>query len=56
MDIKLLETCERCGANVSLTKGTKANDNGLYAVKRCLECGAPPIEKVARLCSGCKLN
>jgi hypothetical protein len=48
-DIKLLETCGKCGDNLTLMESVNMDDNKLYAVKRCLACGQYPVEEVVRL-------
>lgn len=57
-DIKLLETCNECGEHLTLMESIRVEDNTLWAVKRCLNCGGHfiknsdnsiSIEEVARL-------
>lgn len=50
-DIKLLETCEKCGEHLTLMESQRVEDSTLWAVKRCLKCGGPPVEEVVRLYS-----
>jgi hypothetical protein len=49
-DIKLLETCSYCKANLTLMESIRAdNANDVYAVKRCLNCGGYPVEEVLKI-------
>lgn len=47
-DIKLLETCPKCGEHITLM-GSIREDNTLWAVKRCLKCGGYPCTEVVEL-------
>lgn len=48
-DIKLLETCEKCGKPLILMASVRHPEGTLWIVKRCLECGGHPVEEVERL-------
>lgn len=48
-DIKLAETCEHCGENLTLMESVSAVDGALWLVKRCLKCGCRPVEEVVRV-------
>jgi len=48
-DMKLLETCEKCGENLTLMESQRHPEGTLWAVKRCLKCGGHPVEEVVRL-------
>ena len=49
-DIKILETCNNCGANLTLMESVRHPEGTLWAVKRCLSCGGHAVEEVAQLC------
>lgn len=49
-DIKLLETCERCGENLTLMESQRTDqDYSLWLVKRCLKCGSHLLEEVVQI-------
>ena len=55
-DIKLLETCEKCGEHLTLMESigypATSETGELWAVKRCLKCFSHPVEEVVRLHMG----
>lgn len=53
-DIKLLETCGKCGANLTLMESQRHPEGDMWLVKRCLECGGHPVEEVVKLLSNIK--
>jgi transcription elongation factor Elf1 len=55
-DIKLLETCNKCGEHLTLMESQRVGDGTLWVVKRCLHCGGHPVEEVARLLSDIEEN
>lgn len=48
-DIKLLETCDFCGNNITLMESINMDNNETYLVKRCLSCGNYPVIEVIRV-------
>jgi hypothetical protein len=50
-DIKLLETCKKCGANLTLMSSIRCEDGTSWLVKRCLNCGGHQIVNDDGSCS-----
>lgn len=48
-DIKILETCPKCGEHLTLMESISMIDNNPYLVKRCLKCGEYPVTEIAEL-------
>lgn len=51
-DIKLQETCPKCGENITLMESISMVDNCLYLVKRCLKCDNYPMVEVIQVKKG----
>lgn len=53
IDIKLLEQCSKCGENLTLMESINTDNNELWLVKRCLNCGGHfkdgQVEEVVRV-------
>ena len=58
-DIELLETCEKCGAHLTLMASGRIDDHSVWLVKRCLNCGghfvtnpdgSMSVEEVVKIC------
>lgn len=49
-DIKLWQTCDWCGAHLTLMESIRLDDSQqLCLVIRCLTCGRHPVEEVAEI-------
>jgi hypothetical protein len=53
-DIEIMETCEHCGAHLTLMESLRYPDHTLWLVKRCLKCSSHrtpdgQVEEVAQL-------
>lgn len=48
-DIILLETCEKCGGNLTLMESVRTDDGSLWLVKRCLHCHERHVEEVVQI-------
>jgi len=46
-DIKLLEACNTCGANITLMASINTDTDRTMLVKRCLKCGNYPLVEIA---------
>ena len=48
-DIALAEICPKCDNHLTLMGSIRFSDNSRWLVKRCLSCGAFPVEEVYQL-------
>ena len=48
-DIKLLETCKRCGEHITLMESINMRTSKHMLVKRCLNCGQYPLVEVVEV-------